>query len=170
MTPFVLRPFFIRSVLATGLIVGAAFALYARRAPMCVNAPQVVAADTLPSTEPEKEDSLAKLDEADEPANDHEEEDTTYFVVIEQATDGCDYYSSFTTDSVDLAAGTQLAVYERDFEFEDGCKWRSEERLTRTDEDTFRYKYREHMVSCPAGHHPAAACTRSGVAVRELGD
>ena len=161
MTPFVLRPFFIRSMLATGLIAGGAFALLASRAAPpppaeCVSAPQP------PAEAAASDDS----DEGDE-VPDHDDTNT-YSLVVEESNPACEYFSSFEDDTVELAPGTKLAVFERDFAFEDGCDWKSEERLERLDDETFRYTYHEHAVRCEKGHRAAAACTRTGVVARAI--
>jgi hypothetical protein len=175
MTPFVLRPFFIRSVLATGLIVGATFALLEHRKlrsaiSECVNAPQSLPSDPVQSIaddEIDRDDGDVALAED----TDHDDDANIYFVVVETASADCEYYSSFTRDTVELAPGTKLAMYKRNFKFEDGCTWQSEEKLERTDDNVdFYYTYREHVISCPRGHHPADACTRSGVAIARPDD
>src|SRR3569832_150949 len=106
-------------------MAGAAFALYAHRpAEPCVSTPQVQP----PSTDD------PPLDD-----DDHADLDDSYTLVIEQSNDGCEYFSSFDDDAVQLAPGTKLAIFERDFAFEDGCDWKSEEKLERIDNETFRY-------------------------------
>jgi hypothetical protein len=167
MTPFVLRPFFIRSVLAAGLIAGAAFALLTHRsappaAPECVSPPQPISGDDLTD-----KDDIDPLHDETEVA-DHDDDADTYYLVVEDAKQGCEFYSSFMNDTIELTPGAKLAVFERDFRFEDGCAWKSQELLTRTDADTFSYEYAEHVVSCPHGHHAAQACTRTGIATRAI--
>jgi len=82
----------------------------------------------------------------------------------------CAYYSSFDVGAVELPKNAKRATLERDFDFMDGCHWRSTEQLERVEGGKYRYTYRERAVSCRPGTHAATACTRSGFAVEDLGE
>ena len=162
-----IRPFFVRSSLLLGWLAAGtlAFALAPQAAPP---APPPIA--VMVETAPELRSLDPKTAAEDEAIELPHDEMVSLALEVTNSNTACAYYSSFDVGAVELPRNAKSATLERDFDFMDGCHWRSTEQLDRVEGGKYRYTYRERAVSCRPGAHAATACMRSGFAIEDAGE